>query len=106
MQLDGQQPQASTYALAMAACCSNKQGWQTALELMQTMRSKGLQPDVAAYNAALQACATGSQYATAAALFEEMQKAGVTPTETTWKTYLYACGGGSQPGAGSFDQVE
>ena len=50
--------------------------WKRALEILEEMRSSGVQPDVVAYSAAITACAKSGEADKALALLAEMRAAG------------------------------
>ena len=59
-----------TYSAAISACEKATQA-QKALELLEEMRQKGLEPDVITYNAAISACEKATQAEKALELLEK-----------------------------------
>ena len=59
------------YSAAISACEKAKQS-EKALELVEEMQQKGLEPDVITYNAAISACEKAKQIEQALELLEDI----------------------------------
>ena len=64
--------------------------------MLDEMRSRGPEPSVVSYNAAISACAKGSEWEKALALWDEMERRGVAPDEASYSAAISACEKGGQ----------
>jgi pentatricopeptide repeat protein len=71
------------YSAAISACEKGGQ-WEKALQLLEEMRAKDVEPNVITYNATTSACEKGGQCEKALQLLEEMRAKGVEPNVITY----------------------
>ena len=64
---------------------------QRALELLEEMKSRSVEPDVISFSAAISACGAGGQWERALELLEEMQVRGVAPDVISFNAAISAC---------------
>merc|ERR1712196_622881 len=81
----------------MGACAEGGL-WTEALDLLDEMRSMGMQPDVVSYSAAIRAMETSSLWEGALAFLFEMSVQGVAPNEISYDITINACSKGQQWG--------
>lgn len=70
--------------------------WEAALEVLATMREKGVRPNEFTYNQAITACGNGGAWNWAVYLLKAMPKAGVTPDVVSYNAAIGACARGGQ----------
>ena len=80
-----------TYNAAISACEKAKQ-CDKAMELLEEMRQKGMEPDVITYSEAISACEKAKQAERASELFEEMKQKGLEADVVTDSAAMSACG--------------
>jgi pentatricopeptide repeat domain-containing protein 1 len=83
------------YNLGISACAQAR-NWKKALQLLEEMQAKGVEPNVITYNATISACEKARNWAKALQLLEEMQAKGVEPNVITYSATISACGKGGQ----------
>ena len=70
-----------SFSAAISACEKGQQ-WQRALQLMEGMQARSVQPNVISYNAAISACGKGQQWQWVLQLMEGMQARNVPVSDT------------------------
>jgi pentatricopeptide repeat domain-containing protein 1 len=78
------------YTKLMSSCAKGGQ-WERSLNLMREMRSKGIEPDVVCFSAAINACAKARQIKEALVLFREMRVHGLRPDLISYNALIGAC---------------
>ena len=81
---------AKEITMAMAAWGRAREP-QRALALLEEMQSRGLEPNVIAFNVAISACEKGKQSERALELLDEMQTRGVQPDVISFSAAMSAC---------------
>jgi pentatricopeptide repeat protein len=69
---------------------------QAALEVLDDLKSRGVRPDLSAYNHAINAAAPGGAYVEAERLLEEIRTAGLAPNSVTYGTMIEVMGQGGR----------
>ena len=69
---------------------------ERALELLEGMRERGIEPDVISYSAAISACEKGGQWERALELLEGMRERGIEPDVISYSAAISACARASQ----------
>jgi pentatricopeptide repeat protein len=69
---------------------------QAALEVLDDFKSRGIRPDLSAYNHAINAAAPGGAYVEAERLLDELQTAGLAPNSVTYGTIIEVMGQGGR----------
>ncbi|KAG5178131.1 hypothetical protein JKP88DRAFT_350398 [Tribonema minus] len=83
------------YTSAMDACAATGR-WQEGIELLDEMRSKGLQPNERTYRAAIAACGKGGQWQRVLDLLASMRSKGFAIAAQTFNSAVAACEKGGQ----------
>jgi pentatricopeptide repeat domain-containing protein 1 len=81
---------------AIISACAQARNWKKALQLLEEMQAKGVEPNVFTYNATTSACEKGGQWEKALQLLEEMQAKGLEPNAITCSATTSACEKGGQ----------
>jgi len=89
------EPNIYIYTNAMRACAKAGQT-SRALQLLETVKQKGLPVDSYCYTAVIDACSKGKQWKKALQLFDEMEEKGIVPTQVTYSVTISALGNGLQ----------
>ena len=79
----------AAYSATISVCEKSRQ-WKRALELLEEMKSRGIEPDVVSYNAAISACEKGKQWERTLELLEEMKGCNVEPDVVSYRAVLEA----------------
>lgn len=81
---------------SVISCCAKAGEVQPALDLLKTMRRRGVKPDTVTYNALMSACVSNYKWwKTALTLLDECHReAGVDPDVVTYTVAVRACGRG------------
>lgn len=86
-------PNVVSYSAAISAC-EKARNWEKAIELLNEMQSRGVEPTVMSFNATISACEKGGQAEKALALFAEMKAHGIMPNVVVFSAVISACGKG------------
>jgi pentatricopeptide repeat protein len=99
-------PNEITYNSVINACAKGDES-QSALDLLDEMRSRGLVPNEITYNSVIDACAKCGESQRALGLLDEMRSRGLVPNEITYSSVIDACakGGESRRALDLFDEM-
>ena len=84
---------------AMISACEKARGgaeWQCAIELLDEMTERGIEPDVISYSAAISACEKGGEWQRALELLDAIRRRGLAPNVISYSAAISACEKGGE----------
>jgi len=76
---------------AVINACARASEVRAALDVLESMKNRGVYPDLKTYNAALNACATRGWWQSAVPLYDSMKMQGLQPSLITMNALMNSC---------------